>query len=403
MYEIEERPFGLMSIHMAAVESSSAAERIGLVTELERATARRAAMDVAMAALETRDRNTALHCDDVLTLCDAMGRRLGFDDRCREQLAAGALLHDVGKVGIPPEVLNKPGALTDAEWTMIREHTVIGERIVRAVPALAEVAPIVRHSHEHWDGSGYPDGLSGDAIPLASRVILCADAFHAMRSDRPYRHGRNALSALAEIEACADSQFDPTIVDTFVAVAEDARNGGGVACDRLRKRRLIALLTALAIGTGGAFAAIPQVREAIKSLFATSVPPSHAASDTAPPTSDIVPPRDLRVGPLGETVRLPSPERHAKPQQQDAQTKAAKPRTNEASRPATKDAERAGPTPSDVRGRALGRGEPVPRMPAQSPTQTGGGRTDPPAFGLHAGPSGAAQQSRSARERSATR
>ncbi|MFL5970416.1 MAG: HD domain-containing phosphohydrolase [Gaiellaceae bacterium] len=390
---------------------TSPSERVALVEELELETARRAASAVAMAALETRDESTAEHCDDVLTLCDAIGRRLELGEREQKQLIAGAQLHDIGKVGVPLSILNKPGVLTDVEWAVIREHTLIGERILRSVPAMAEVARVVRHSHEHWDGSGYPDGASGEEIPLASRVILCADAFHAMRSDRPYRRGRDAQAALAEIETCAGTQFDPRVAEALVAVANDARDGIPVKGDRLRQRRLIALLTALAIGTGGALAAAPGLRDAVKSLFAAAVPPSHAASDP-------VAPKDVSVGAFGELLRLPpfdlqprrqasehaAPSRHVTRSHEAAHDGArqpdraagarerkgsASPTAADRSSPAKEKTHAAAPKPTNApRGRALGRDVPVPRRPASPPSHGAGGRTDPPALGREAGPHG---------------
>jgi HD domain-containing protein len=375
-------------------------DRIGLVADLERDTARRAASALATEALRIRDSRTAEHCDDVLTLCDAVGRRLGLDEMLLRQLASGAQLHDIGKVGIPLSILNKPSALTEAEWTTIREHTVIGERILRSVPAMSDVATIVRHSHEHWDGSGYPDGLSGEAIPLPSRVILCADAFHAMRCDRPYRRGRAAHAALAEIEACAGTQFDPVVADTLVAVAADARNGGVLQADPLRKKRLIALLTALAIGTGTALATIPAVRDAIKSVFAASTP---ATSDAASASPDLP---GFRLESLHSVMRppvaAPSRPEHATPTtaghaKASDSVKASRPVTHQ-----TQTQTQPQPAPEvSSQGRALGRDVPVPRAPVQKPE---GGRTDPPALGLEAGPNGAGQPpSRNARDRSATR
>src|SRR6185436_16270780 len=144
-------------------------------------TARRAALAMAVASLEARDRGTAAHSEDVVTLCESIGTRLGLSDEQLDRLAATAQLHDVGKLAMPTEILNKPGPLDDDEWEIIRQHTVIGERMLRAVPEMGAVAGMVRHSHERWDGLGYPDGLAGDEIPLASRIVLCADAFHAIR------------------------------------------------------------------------------------------------------------------------------------------------------------------------------------------------------------------------------
>jgi diguanylate cyclase (GGDEF)-like protein len=272
--------------------------RVALVTELEEngnggvedeGSARRAALRVAVAALEVRNRETADHSDDVVTLCESIGRRLGFTNGALDRLEAGAQLHDIGKVGVPTEILNKPGPLSDSEWAVIREHTVIGERILRSVPEMAEVATMVRHSHERWDGTGYPDGLAGEEIPLASRIILCADAFHAIRSDRAYRPGRSADKAFAELRACAGSQFDPRIVDELVAVAHEVRAipraGSRVALRR--SRRLAVLLAALAVGGGSAYAASENVRHAVKGVVDVLVPgaivePADAAAGDFP-------------------------------------------------------------------------------------------------------------------------
>jgi diguanylate cyclase (GGDEF)-like protein len=283
---------------VAVAGHTSPGERVVLVEELERETARRAAMALAVATLEVRDTGTAEHSDDVLTLCEAVGCRLGFDDEALQQLMAGAQLHDVGKVAIPSAILNKPGALTEDEWAVIREHTVIGERILRSVPEMAEVATIVRHSHEHWDGSGYPDGIAGEDIPLPSRVILCADAFHAMRSDRPYRRGRPAADAIAELEACAGTQFDPEVVEALVEVSEETRTRRKAVIVSPRDRRLVALLTALVIGGGSAVAGIPQVREALRSVFGASTP--HETRPSATPAED------FGFGPLHNLLVLPT-------------------------------------------------------------------------------------------------
>ena len=218
--------------------------------------ARRAALAMAVASLEARDRATAAHSDDVVTLCESIGTRLGLSDLQLDRLTAAAQLHDVGKLAMPTEILNKRGPLNDEEWEIIREHTVIGERMLRAVPEMGAVANMVRHSHESWDGSGYPDGLAGEEIPLASRIILCADAFHAIRSDRPYRPGRSADEALKEVRRYAGEQFDPRVVEALVAIARDIRRANGTGISLPRSRRLAALLAALVVfGGGSAYAA----------------------------------------------------------------------------------------------------------------------------------------------------
>jgi HD-GYP domain-containing protein (c-di-GMP phosphodiesterase class II) len=208
--------------------------------------AKRAAVTIAAAMLQACDDGTATHCDDVVHLCDLIADELGVYGNDRAELLAAAQLHDIGKVAIAADVLNKPGALDDHEWRLIRRHTVVGERIIRSVSPLEEVGRLVRHSHERWDGGGYPDGLSGAEIPLASRIIFCADTFHAIRSDRPYRRGRSAHDALEEIARIAGSQLDSEIADALINAAERLRtavgSGAGGLITTLRSRRLVELL-----------------------------------------------------------------------------------------------------------------------------------------------------------------
>jgi len=141
--------------------------------------------------------------------------RLELDGEELDEVVRAAELHDVGKMAIPDEVLRKPGPLTEEEWAFVRQHTIIGERILSAAPALLPVAKLVRASHERFDGSGYPDGLAADAIPLGSRIVAVCDAFQAMTSPRPYRPAIPVEDALAELRACAGTQFDPEVVKAF--------------------------------------------------------------------------------------------------------------------------------------------------------------------------------------------
>jgi HD-GYP domain-containing protein (c-di-GMP phosphodiesterase class II) len=124
-------------------------------------------------------------------------------------------LHDIGKIAIPDAILTKPGPLDDEEWSFMEQHTIFGERIVAAARSLAAVASLIRSSHERWDGKGYPDGLAGDQIPLAARIILACDAFDAITSERPYSPARSPDAALEEIRECAGSQFDPRVVQAL--------------------------------------------------------------------------------------------------------------------------------------------------------------------------------------------
>ena len=207
---------------------------------------RRAAVDVAAAALAAHDGMTGGHSEDVVILCDALATRLGLPDLARARLLAAARMHDLGKVSVPRSVLNKPGPLDEAEWLVMHDHSVSGQRILQTVPELAEVGRIVRHSHERWDGAGYPDGLAGQDIPFESRIVFCADAFHAIRCDRPYRRGRPAAVALAELRHNAGTQFDPVVVDAIEAEATSLR---GSAVNRVtamtsgvHSNRLVGLL-----------------------------------------------------------------------------------------------------------------------------------------------------------------
>jgi len=162
------------------------------------------------------DGYTADHADDVVALCAAMGRRLGLDEPARVVLDAGARLHDIGKVGIPDVILNKPGPLTPSEWEVMRRHPEWGAEVVALLPGTQEVAAAVRAHHERWDGTGYPDGLAGEDIPDAARIIAVADAWHAMTSDRSYRRALDDEDARRELEAGAGTQFDPVAVEALL-------------------------------------------------------------------------------------------------------------------------------------------------------------------------------------------
>ncbi len=138
-------------------------------------------------------------------------------------LERGGLLHDIGKIGIPDVILLKPGPLTDEEWQIMRQHPEIGARIVANVPFLSDVIPIIRGHHERWDGSGYPQGLRGEQIPLLARIFAVADAFDALISDRPYRKGIFLKTALAYLKEHAGTLFDPEIVAAFIQMLKEER------------------------------------------------------------------------------------------------------------------------------------------------------------------------------------
>ncbi len=188
-----------------------------------RTSAGRQSRDVLLSMLSEREPDLHAHLRDTAELALAVGRELGMEPEALDEVGRAAELHDLGKIAIPDEILNKPGPLDETELGFMRRHTIIGERILLAAPALKPVARLVRSSHERYDGSGYPDGLIGEEIPLGARVVSVCDAFDAMVSERPYRTPFNEAAALSELERCAGLQFDAEVVAAFVRVITRAR------------------------------------------------------------------------------------------------------------------------------------------------------------------------------------
>ncbi len=214
--------------------------------------ARRVAIDISTGMLTASRPEIGAHSDDVHIVAGAIARWLGLSGQRLEDVLVAARLHDIGKLAIPEWLLGKQTPLDPIEWAAIRRHTIVGEQILVSVPELRGAAFLVRHSHERWDGLGYPDGLLGEAIPLGSRIICCADAFAAIRSDRAYRPGSPTSEALAEIQACAGTQFDPAVVEAL----EELAGGLRIAADRLRPEsgrasRLFALMLIVGVGASG--------------------------------------------------------------------------------------------------------------------------------------------------------
>jgi diguanylate cyclase (GGDEF)-like protein len=176
---------------------------------------------VLIRALSERHPDLTAHSADVSRMAELVASRLDVAEDQLEPIHHAAELHDVGKVGIPDAILNKPAALNEEEWTFMRRHTIIGERIIAGAPSLAQVSRLVRSSHERWDGKGYPDGLSGTEIPIGSRIIGVCDAFDAMVSERPYTRGRSTSDALAELQRCSGTQFDRDVVEAFCMVVHE--------------------------------------------------------------------------------------------------------------------------------------------------------------------------------------
>lgn len=173
-------------------------------------------MNALLSALIARDQYTGEHSQIVVKLASAVARRLGLEDQQVREVEQVALLHDIGKVGIPDAILQKRGMLDEREWELMRQHPAVGARMLAGTRTLAHLAPAVNAEHERFDGGGYPDGLRGGAIPLASRITFACDAHHAMTSDRPYRAALDHEAARRELVVGSGSQFDPEVVEALL-------------------------------------------------------------------------------------------------------------------------------------------------------------------------------------------
>jgi putative nucleotidyltransferase with HDIG domain len=189
-----------------------------LASLLELSDAYRGTAQVLGEVVEHDDAYTGVHIRGVAHLAVEVAADLNLDGKQRRLVEFGALLHDVGKIAIPKEIINKPGPLDGSEWQVIRTHTIEGQRMLANIGGLMrEVGEVVRSSHERFDGGGYPDGLSGEQIPIESRVVFCCDAYNAMTTNRPYRAALPPEAAVAELRANSGTQFDPQVVDVLLA------------------------------------------------------------------------------------------------------------------------------------------------------------------------------------------
>ena len=179
--------------------------------------ARSQAGEVLLRTMHAKQPDLDEHSNNVAELATRVARRLGLGGEVLDEISRAAELHDIGKVGIPDAILNKPSSLSPGEWEFIHQHTILGERILHGAPALRPVARLVRASHERWDGTGYPDGLRGDQIPLGARIVAVCDAYEAMTANRSYRPAIPHHTACQELRTAAGTQFDPTVVDAFLA------------------------------------------------------------------------------------------------------------------------------------------------------------------------------------------
>ncbi len=178
-------------------------------------------LSALVAALDAREHETSDHSQRVVRYTLGIAARMDVDAAALEDIGRGALLHDIGKIGVPDSILLKPGPLTPLEWSEMRRHPEIGWQIIQSIPFLAVPAEIVLSHQERWDGGGYPRGLRGEAIPLGARIFMLADTLDAMTSDRPYRRASSYGEARAEIGRCAGTQFDPRAVEAFLTIGEE--------------------------------------------------------------------------------------------------------------------------------------------------------------------------------------
>jgi putative nucleotidyltransferase with HDIG domain len=191
-------------------------------------------------AIDAKDPYTHGHSERVARVAVCIGEEMGLDKEQLDTIYLGGLLHDIGKIGIDDQVLNKPGALTPEEYEHIKKHPQLGYDILRGVRQLQKILPIVLHHHESWDGTGYPHGLTGESTPLVARIAAVADAFDAMSSDRPYRQGMEDEKLDAILRDGAGKQWDPAVVDAFFACREKIRQAaaddtiGAVGLDPLQ-------------------------------------------------------------------------------------------------------------------------------------------------------------------------
>jgi HD-GYP domain-containing protein (c-di-GMP phosphodiesterase class II) len=214
--ELDERDVSFMRVLARMVADQLEAEAADLETRRQHVEAMGGR--ALLAAIEARDRYTGSHSKTVVELARRVGEELELSDRELMRVEQVAQLHDVGKVAVPDHILQKPGPLTEGEWEAIREHLVAGARIVRSIAGLAHLATAIRAAHERWDGTGYPDGLSGTDIPIASRISFVCDAFDAMTSDRPYRRSLGVRAAIRELERGSETQFCPEAVRALLRV-----------------------------------------------------------------------------------------------------------------------------------------------------------------------------------------
>ena len=217
VYDSQPRAFSTAQRHLAELAAAQVGTLLAAFEHEERAQrVYRETLASLSNALEAKDAVTSQHTEEVVRLAVGVAAELELDLNAVRHVELGAVLHDIGKVRIPEAILNKPGPLTEEEWAVMRTHPEVGEGILRPIQSLQAILPIVRHHHERWDGTGYPDGLISRAIPLGARIVAVCDAYRAMTEDRPYRSALGDAEARRELQLGAGTQFDPECVSALL-------------------------------------------------------------------------------------------------------------------------------------------------------------------------------------------
>jgi putative nucleotidyltransferase with HDIG domain len=217
VYDTRPRVFSGLERHLAEVAATQVASLLACYEHEERAQRLYGETLASLSnALEAKDASTGRHTEEVVRLAVAVATELGLELEAVRNVEMGAVLHDIGKVRIPESILNKPGPLTESEWEIMKTHPEVGVHILEPIQSLKAILPIVRHHHERWDGTGYPDGLAGRAIPLGARIVAVCDAYRAMSENRPYRQALSAEDARRELERGSGNQFDADCVEALL-------------------------------------------------------------------------------------------------------------------------------------------------------------------------------------------
>jgi HD domain-containing protein/GAF domain-containing protein len=221
-YRSEDRAFNCEDAGQIALLGTFAANAYAKIQMSEKLEAHyTTTLEALAAALEAKDPYTQAHTGRIRDMALALAVSMKVPAPLRRGVRLGAILHDVGKIGISDTILHKPGPLTESEWRVMRTHPIVGERMLKGIDFLTDALPVIRHHHERWDGGGYPDKLAGEAIPLGARIVAVCDAFDAMTTDRPYRKAMPVDLAREEILACAGKQFDPQCATLLAEVLTD--------------------------------------------------------------------------------------------------------------------------------------------------------------------------------------